>query len=516
MKKLLLASLLLMACAEFASAQTNAQTIFVTVAPSGACQTRANIRYFVPGGSLYTCQNGTWAAISGGGGGSGTVISVTGPSIFTWATPTTTPTATLNSQSQNIFLASPNGSSGIPIFRAIVAADVPTLNQNTTGTSANLSGTPTLPNGVSATTQSQNDNSTKLATTAYTDLAVANAVSGINPAVAVLAASTANVVGTYSNGASGVGATYTVTATGAFTLDGVAINTIGQRVLLKNQSSAFQNGIYTATVIGASLVSPVFTRALDYDQPSDINTTGAIPVQSGTVNTTTSWLLTSTVNTVGTDALTYVQFSIAPSSLPAYLPPYDVRNGVYYIPADGGSTATLPSLGSWTAIAGTGTITTAANNDVFLVYSTGSQGYFLKSPSGTTSVEIIKKGIDTTSASGPNMGSWLCDSTNSKIYTWGTYTSAIALNIYTFTGSCTTSATVSFSSTSFTTVSGYPGLAPTHLKLSVSGTTLTAALSLNGGITFTNMATLTVGTIASEGVFAGGNSTMDIYSLVAN
>jgi hypothetical protein len=39
---------------------------------------------------------------------------------------------------------------------------------------------------------------------------------------------------------------------------------------------------------------------------------------------------------------------------------------------------------------------------------------------------------------------------------------------------------------------------------------------LNGGITFTNMATLTVGTIASEGVFAGGNSTMDIYSLVAN
>lgn len=172
-----------------------------------------------------------------------------------------------------------------------------------------------LANGSAATTQSQGDNSTKVATTAYTDLAVANAVAGVNPAVAVLAASTANLTGTYSNGVSGIGATFTITATGTFSLDGIAINTIGQRVLLKNQSSAFQNGIYTATVVGALAVSPVFTRALDYDTPSNINSTGAIPVQSGTVNATTSWLLTSSVTTVGTDALTYVQFSIAPSGL---------------------------------------------------------------------------------------------------------------------------------------------------------------------------------------------------------
>lgn len=172
-----------------------------------------------------------------------------------------------------------------------------------------------LPGSPTTTTQTQNDNSTKIATTAYTDLAVANAIAGVNPAVAVLAASTASLTGTYSNGVSGVGATFTVTATGAFSLDGVAINTIGQRVLLKNQASAFQNGVYFATVVGAVAVSPVFTRALDYDTPSDINSTGAIPVQSGTANATTSWLLTSTVNTVGTDALTYVQFSLAPSNI---------------------------------------------------------------------------------------------------------------------------------------------------------------------------------------------------------
>src|SRR5258706_9432009 len=43
--------------------------------------------------------------------------------------------------------------------------------------------------------------------------------------------------------------------------------------------------------------------------PSDINSTGAIPVQSGTANQGSSWLLTSTVATVGTDALTYTRFS---------------------------------------------------------------------------------------------------------------------------------------------------------------------------------------------------------------
>ena len=42
-------------------------------------------------------------------------------------------------------------------------------------TAGNLSGTPALPNGTTATTQAANDNSTKLATTAYADTAVASA-----------------------------------------------------------------------------------------------------------------------------------------------------------------------------------------------------------------------------------------------------------------------------------------------------------------------------------------------------
>jgi len=180
-----------------------------------------------------------------------------------------------------------------------------------------------IPSGatLAAPTQAAGDNTTFVATDAFVTTAVNNAIAGVNPAVAVLAASTTNLTGTYSNGVAGIGATFTITATGAFTLDGVAINTIGQRVLLKNQATGFQNGVYTATIVGVGGISPVFTRALDYDTPSDINSTGAIPVQSGTANISTSWLLTSTVTTVGTDSLTYVQFSLNPSNLVSAVSP---------------------------------------------------------------------------------------------------------------------------------------------------------------------------------------------------
>jgi hypothetical protein len=49
--------------------------------------------------------------------------------------------AAFTSQTANYFFAAPNGSSGTPLFRAIVAADIPTLNQNTSGTAANITAT---------------------------------------------------------------------------------------------------------------------------------------------------------------------------------------------------------------------------------------------------------------------------------------------------------------------------------------------------------------------------------------
>ena len=260
-----------------------------------------------------------------------------------------------------------------------------------------------LANGMTATTQSQLDGSTKLATTLYTDTAVSNAVAGVNPAVAVLAASTATITGTYAQVGGGVGDTFTVTATGAFTLDGIAINTIGQRVLLKNQTSANQNGIYTATIVGTTGVSAVFTRALDYDMPSDVNNTGSIPVQSGTVNTTTSWLLTSQVTSIGSSgsSLTYAQFSLAPSTIVT-------------------SAASLTNNALMTGAGGQGsqTVTTGSGVLTALGVNTGTAGAFvvnggaLGTPSGGTLTNATGLPISGVTGWGTGVATALADAVN--------------------------------------------------------------------------------------------------------
>ena len=78
--------------------------------------------------------------------GTAPVTSVTGTSPVAssgGATPAISLSAgygdTLNpyaSKTANFVLSAPNGSAGVPTFRAVVAADIPTLNQNTTGTAA--------------------------------------------------------------------------------------------------------------------------------------------------------------------------------------------------------------------------------------------------------------------------------------------------------------------------------------------------------------------------------------------
>lgn len=143
---------------------------------------------------------------------------------------------------------------------------------------------------------------------------VDSVASGLNPIQAAYAATTASLTGTYSNGVAGVGATFTITATGAFTLDGTT-PPITSRILIKDQSSGFQNGVYNLTLPGSIGVSPILTRALDFNTPTSINAGDLIPVINGTVNTKTSWLQTATITTVGTDSLVFVQWSYNPSTI---------------------------------------------------------------------------------------------------------------------------------------------------------------------------------------------------------
>ena len=93
----------------------------------------------------------TWSAATGG------VTSVTGTSPVVssgGSTPAISLAANYGdtqnpyaSKTANYVLAAPNGSAGVPTFRAIVAADIPTLNQNTTGTASNVTGTVAIANG---------------------------------------------------------------------------------------------------------------------------------------------------------------------------------------------------------------------------------------------------------------------------------------------------------------------------------------------------------------------------------
>ena len=165
-------------------------------------------------------------------------------------------------------------------------------------------------------TQSAGDATTKAASTSFVTTAVNNAIAGVNPAVAVTSATTGVLPNspTYNNGASGVGATLTAGSAAALTVDGYT-PVLNDRILVKNQGSALQNGVYTLSTLGTGLVPYVLTRATDFNQPSNINSTGAIPVVNGTANGSTQWVLTSTVNAVGTDAITFTQFSLNPATI---------------------------------------------------------------------------------------------------------------------------------------------------------------------------------------------------------
>jgi hypothetical protein len=100
-----------------------------------------------------------------------------------------------------------------------------------------------------------------------------------------------------------VATTGNITLSGTQTIDGVAV-AVGDRVLVKDQTSAAQNGIYI-------VASGVWTRAVDFDGTGADVTTGAFTfVEQGTTNVGNGYVLT-TANpiTVGTTSLTFSQFS---------------------------------------------------------------------------------------------------------------------------------------------------------------------------------------------------------------
>ena len=224
---------------------------------------------------------------TGGAGGSATTIEAIGGSgsfadLFT-------------SRTQNTFLAAPDGSNGAATFRAMVAADVPSIAHTKisdfdAGVRTNRLDQMAAPTGsVSLNSQTITNladpvNSSDAATKSFVEATS----QGLDVKDSCVAATTANI-------------TISTALNNGDTLDGVTLST-NDRVLVKNQSTASQNGIY---VVGSS-------PARAADLAAGANAAGFFTfVEQGTVNADNGFVCTSNSGSavVGTNNLTIAQFS---------------------------------------------------------------------------------------------------------------------------------------------------------------------------------------------------------------
>ena len=130
------------------------------------------------------------------------------------------------------------------------------------------------------------------------------------------AGSPINLIATYNNGAAGVGATLTNSgALAVLEIDGVSL-AVGNRVLVPNQSSPAQNGIYVVTTLGDAISIPwVLTRAPDYSgiYPNYILPGDIIGVTYGVQYALTIWFQTGAPAVIGTDSIIFQEQVTQPS-----------------------------------------------------------------------------------------------------------------------------------------------------------------------------------------------------------
>jgi hypothetical protein len=402
-----------------------------------------------------------------------------------------------------------------------------TINSTTIGAGTAAAGTFTSVAMTTGTISTAPTNNTDIVNKEYAD-AIA---SGINFHQSCrLATTTALAANTYNNGASGVGATLTANANGALSVDSVAV-VVGNRILVKNEVTQANNGVYTVTQTGSAGAPYILTRASDFDTAGSgvdkIDAGDFFLITAGATLANTSWVQQTPLPiTVGTTAIVFAQFG-APltytagtglSESPSYT--FNIANtGV--TAATYGSASQVPVLavnaqGQLTSVTNTSiaiaagavsglaaSATTDTTNASNITSGTLPTGRLSGSYTGITGVGTLTAGTWNGTAIGIGYGGTGLTATptngqlaigNGTGYTLANLTAGTNVSISNTSGGITISATPSAGGTvtsvdmsvpSFLSVSGNPITVSGTLAVTYSGTPLPVA---NGGTGATTLA----------------------------
>lgn len=202
--------------------------------------------------------------------------------------------AAFGSQTANYFYAAPNGSAGVPSFRAVVAADIPTLNQNTTGTAGSVTNALTAGTGISYSAGTTYNGSAAIT--------INNAAPMVYPGVGI-PNSTGTAWGTsYTTTGSGTvlalatSPSFTTPILGTPTSGNFSTGTFTWPTFNQNTTGTASNVTGTVAILNGGTGQTTKTTA--YDALSPTTTKGDIEVNNGTNNVrlgigTNNWVLTA-------------------------------------------------------------------------------------------------------------------------------------------------------------------------------------------------------------------------------
>jgi hypothetical protein len=268
---------------------TIAGTLAVANGGTGLTTTPANGALDIGNGTGFTRTTltaGTGVAITNASGAITIASSVTPVTSVTGTSPVvssggTTPDISLAasygdtqnpyaSKTANYFLAAPDGSAGVPTFRAVVATDIPTLNQNTTGTASNVTGIVAVANGGSGTATPALVAGTNVTITGSWPNQTINSSNPGGTVTAVSVTSANGFAGTSSGGATPA-LTLSTTITGVLKGNGTAISAATSGTDYSDGTSALATGILKSTTTTGALSIAV---AADFPTLNQ-NTTGS-------------------------------------------------------------------------------------------------------------------------------------------------------------------------------------------------------------------------------------------------